>query len=81
MKAGFRAPSILGQSLTGLRLAARLIPGALSNKPLAEDYASAFGTIATDLDPNHFTGAAVRPLTFAQGVVRLNQQLAPVGEN
>jgi uncharacterized protein YcbK (DUF882 family) len=81
LKVGFPVPSILGQSPTGLRLAARLIPGALSNKPLAEDYAFAFGTIATDLDPNRFTGAAVRPLTLAQGVVRLNQQPAPVREN
>ncbi len=81
LKAGFPVPSILGQSPTGLRLAARLIPGALSSKPLAEDYASAFGTTATDLDPNRFTGVAVRPLTLAQGVVRLNQQPAPVREN
>jgi len=81
LKTQFPVPSILGQSPTGLRLAARLIPGALSNKPLAEDYVTAFGTIATDLDPNRFTGAAVRPLTLAQGVVRLNQQPVPVREN
>lgn len=77
----FPAPSILGRTLTGLRRAARLIPGALSNKPSAEDYASAFGTVPTDLDPDRFTGAAVKPLTFAQGFVRLNQQPPPVGEN
>ncbi len=77
----FPAPSILGRTLTGLRRAARLIPGVLSNKPSAEHYASAFGTVPTDLDPDRFTGAAVKPLAFAQGFVRLNQQPPSVREN
>ncbi len=66
--AAFPAPTIFGpSSLTGLRRAARLIPGALSNKPSAADYASAFGTAPTDLDPDRFTGAAVKPPAVAQG--------------
>jgi hypothetical protein len=77
----FPAPSILGRSLTGLRRAARLIPGALSNKPSAVDYASAFGAVPTDLDPDRFTGAAVGPLTLAQGFVRITEEPAPVREN
>jgi uncharacterized protein YcbK (DUF882 family) len=75
----FPAPSILGQSLTGLRRAARLIPGALSNKLLAANYASAFATTPSDLDPDRFNGAAVKPLT--QGFVRITKGPGPVGEN
>ncbi len=71
--AGFAKSSILGQTLIGLRRAARLIPGALSSNPTAPDYASAFGDIPSDLDPEHFTGAAVKPLTFAQGFVHLTE--------
>lgn len=69
--AAFPAPAILGQALTGLRRAARLIPGALSNKPSPEDYAAAFGALPGDLDPDHFSGAAIKPLTLAQGFARI----------
>ena len=79
--AALPASSILGPSLTGLRRAARLIPGALSSKPSASDYASAFGTEPSDLDPDRFTGAAVEPLTLAQGVVRIKEDPPPVREN
>jgi uncharacterized protein YcbK (DUF882 family) len=79
--AAFPAPSILGQSLTGLRRAARLIPGALSNKPLAANYASSFGSTPSDLDPDRFAGAAVKSLTLAQGFVRITKGPGPVGEN
>ena len=77
----FPKPSILGHALTGLRRAALLIPGALSSQPSAADYASAFGLIATDLDPDHFTGAAVQPLTVAQGIVRLTEAQAVFSRN
>ncbi|MCI0466747.1 MAG: DUF882 domain-containing protein [Beijerinckiaceae bacterium] len=81
LSANFPAPSLLGQSLTGLRRAARLIPGALSAKPSAANYVSAFGTAATDLDPGRFTGAAAKPLALAQGFVRLANTPAPYLEN
>jgi hypothetical protein len=74
ISATFPAPSLFGQSLTGLRRAASLIPGALSNRPSAEDYASAFGSAASDLDPDHFTGAVAKPLTLAQGFVRITRE-------
>jgi uncharacterized protein YcbK (DUF882 family) len=77
----FPAPSMLGHSLTGLRQAARLIPGALSNKPSAADYASAFGTAPGDPDPDRFSGAAVKPLTLAQGFVWITEEPAPAREN
>ncbi|MGH6842078.1 MAG: DUF882 domain-containing protein, partial [Methylocella sp.] len=74
----FPAPSILGQSFTGLRRAARTIPDALSNRPSAA-YVSAFNaTPASDLDPSHFTGAAVKPLALAQGFVRFMESAAPL---
>jgi uncharacterized protein YcbK (DUF882 family) len=69
----FPKPSILGQTLTGLRRAARLIPGALSSQPSAADYASAFGIETAEVDTDHFRGAAVQPLTLAQGFVRLTE--------
>ncbi|MCI0598252.1 MAG: DUF882 domain-containing protein [Beijerinckiaceae bacterium] len=81
LSATFPAPSLLGQSLTGLRRAARLIPGALSNKPSAANYVSAFGTTATDLDPDRFTGTAAKPLALAQGFVRIANAPAPYIEN
>jgi uncharacterized protein YcbK (DUF882 family) len=77
--ASFPAQSILGQSFTGLRLAARNIPDALSNQPSAA-YVSAFNaTPASDLDPGHFRGAAVKPLALAQGFVRITESPAPLG--
>ncbi len=76
--ASFPAQSILGQSFTGLRLAARNIPDALSNRPSAA-YVSAFNaTPASDPDPGHFRGAAVKPLALAQGFVRIAESLAPL---
>ncbi|MGH6800602.1 MAG: DUF882 domain-containing protein [Methylocella sp.] len=79
--AGFPAQSILGQSFTGLRLAARNIPDALSNRPSAA-YVSAFNaTLASDLDPGHFRGAAVKPLALAQGFVRITESPAPIRGN
>ncbi|MGH6847579.1 MAG: DUF882 domain-containing protein [Methylocella sp.] len=76
--ASFPVPSILGQSFTGLRLAARNIPDALSNRPSAV-YVSAFNaTPASDLDPGHFSGAAVKPLALAQGFVRIMESPAPL---
>jgi hypothetical protein len=74
--ASFPAQSILGQSFTGLRLAARNIPDALSNRPSAA-YVSAFNASpASDLDPGHFRGAAVKPLALAQGFVRIMESPA-----
>lgn len=76
--ASFPAPSILGQSFTGLRRAARTIPDVLSNRPSAA-YVSAFNaTPASDLDPRHFSGAAVKPLALAQGFVRFGEGPAPL---
>ena len=76
--ASFPTQSILGQSFTGLRLAARNIPDALSNRPSAA-YVSAFNaTPASDLDPGHFRGAAVKPLALAQGFVRIAESPAPL---
>jgi uncharacterized protein YcbK (DUF882 family) len=74
--AGFPAQSILGQSFTGLRRAARAIPDALSNRPSA-DYVAAFGTTLSDLDPGHFTGAATKPLALAEGFVRITESPVP----
>lgn len=73
LASAFPKASILGQTMTGLRRAARLMPGALSSQPSAAAYASAFGIIPTELDPDHFRGAAVQPLTLAQGFVRLRE--------
>ncbi|MGI8569193.1 MAG: DUF882 domain-containing protein [Methylocella sp.] len=76
--ASFQTQSILGQSFTGLRLAARNIPDALSNRPSAA-YVSAFNaTPASDLDPGHFSGAAVKPLALAQGFVRIAESPVPL---
>jgi hypothetical protein len=78
--ASFPAQSILGQSFTGLRRAARNIPDALSNRASA-DYVAAFRTTPSDLDPGHFTGAATRPLALAQGFVRITENPVPVRRN
>jgi uncharacterized protein YcbK (DUF882 family) len=76
----FPAQSLLGQPLTGLRRAARIIPDLLSSTPSA-DYVSSFGPAASDLDPSHFTGTAAKPLALAQGFVRLTASPAPAQEN
>ncbi|MGA7383840.1 MAG: hypothetical protein WBW81_03825, partial [Methylocella sp.] len=78
--ASFPAQSILGQSFTGLRLAARNIPDALSNRASA-DYVAAFRTTPSDLDPSHFTGAATKPLALAQGFVRITESPVPLRRN
>ncbi|MGB6174807.1 MAG: DUF882 domain-containing protein [Methylocella sp.] len=78
--ASFPAQSILGQSFTGLRRAARNIPDALSNRASAE-YVAAFRTTPSDLDPGHFTGAATKPLALAQGFVRITESPAPLRRN
>ena len=78
--AGFPAQSILGQSFTGLRRAARTIPDALSNRP-SVDYVAAFRTMASDLDPGHFSGAATKPLALAQGFVRITGSPVPRRRN
>jgi len=69
----FPAPPLFAQPLTGLRRAARTIPDALSNKPLTE-YVSSFGAEASELDPGHFTGPAAKPLSLAQGFVRITPE-------
>jgi uncharacterized protein YcbK (DUF882 family) len=68
--ATFPAPSILGPSLTGLRRAARVIPGALSKTP-AVAYVPAFGAQANDPDAGRFTGRAAQPVALAQGFVHV----------
>jgi uncharacterized protein YcbK (DUF882 family) len=75
--ASFPFESILGQSFTGLRRAARNIPDALSNKA-SVDYVAAFKTTPSDSDPGHFTGAATKPLALAQGFVRITGSPAPL---
>jgi hypothetical protein len=76
----FPAQSILGQSFTGLRRAARTIPDALSNRASA-DYVAAFGTTPSELDPGHFTGSATKPLALAQGFVHITGTPAPLRGN
>jgi hypothetical protein len=78
--ASFPAQSILGQSFTGLRRAARNIPDVLSNRTSA-DYVAAFRTMPSDLDPGHFTGAAIKPLALAQGFVRITESPVPLRRN
>ncbi len=78
--ASFPAQSILGQSFTGLRRAARSIPDALSNRA-STDYVAAFRTTPSDLDPGHFTGPATKPLAFAQGFVRITESPTPALKN
>jgi hypothetical protein len=78
--ASFPAQSFLGQSVTGLRRAARTIPDALSSRP-SVDYVAAFRTTPSDLDPGHFTGAAAKPLALAQGFVRITGSPAPLRRN
>jgi len=56
--------SILGQSVYGLRAAARIEPGTLSNH-LSANYVAQFASRATDLDTAHFSGSAVQPLPSA----------------
>jgi hypothetical protein len=75
VSAAFPAQSLFGQSLTGLRRAARIIPDLLSNRTSA-DYVSSFGTTASDLDTAHFSGAAAKPLALAQGYVRITDSSA-----
>jgi hypothetical protein len=53
-------PSVLGQALTGLRQAARIIPDALSGLPTA-GFLSAFKAVASELDSAHFSGPASKP--------------------
>jgi uncharacterized protein YcbK (DUF882 family) len=74
------AQPILGQPVTGLRQAARIIPDALSNVP-STDFVSAFGVTASDLDPSHFTGAAAKPLAMAQGFIRITDNSAQLRRN
>jgi hypothetical protein len=45
------------------------------------DYVAAFRTMASDLDPGHFTGAATKPLALAQGFVRLTGGPVPLRRN
>ena len=78
--ASFPAQSILGQSFTGLRRAARNIPDALSNRASA-DFVAAFRTTPSDLDPGHFTGPAAKPLALGQGFVRITERTASVRGN
>jgi uncharacterized protein YcbK (DUF882 family) len=78
--ASFPAPSLLGQSFTGLRRAARTIPDALSSRP-SVDYVAAFRTTPSDLDSGHFTGAAAKPLALAQGFVRITESPVPLRRN
>ncbi|HEY8032982.1 MAG TPA: DUF882 domain-containing protein [Methylocella sp.] len=78
--ASFPAPSILGQSFTGLRKAARAIPDALSNRASA-DYVAAFRTTPSDPDCGHFTGPAAKPLALAQGFVRIAESPVPLRKN
>jgi uncharacterized protein YcbK (DUF882 family) len=75
VSAAFPAQSLFGQSLTGLRRAARIIPDLLSNRTSA-DYVSSFGTTASDLDTAHFSGAAAKPLALAQGYVHITDSSA-----
>jgi hypothetical protein len=67
--------SVLGPALSGLRAAARIEPGTLSNR-LSADYVARFASNATNLDCDHFTGAAIQPLPSAaaalQQVARLH---------
>ncbi len=58
------AQSVLGQSIYGLRAAAHIQPGTLSNS-LSANYVARFANAATDLDTAHFTGSAVQPLPSA----------------
>jgi uncharacterized protein YcbK (DUF882 family) len=78
--ASFPAQSLLGQSFTGLRRAARTIPDALSSRP-SVDYVAAFRTTPSDLDSGHFTGAAAKPLALAQGFVRITESPASLRRN
>jgi uncharacterized protein YcbK (DUF882 family) len=61
--------SVLGQSVYGLRAAAHIEPGTLSNS-LSANYVARFASAATDLDTAHFTGAAVQPLPSAAEALR-----------
>lgn len=76
ISAAFPAQSLLGQSLTGLRQAARIIPNVLSNTPSA-NYVASFGATASDLDSSHFTGPAAKSLALAQGFVRITEGSGP----
>ena len=74
----FQTPSILGPSFTGLRRAARNIPGALSNTPSVK-YVSAFSAAtANNPDTGHFTGVATKPVTLEQGNVPAGDVQAPL---
>ncbi len=68
-EAQITSQSVLGQSVYGLRAAARVAPGTLSNN-LSANYVARFGSSATDLDTAHFTGAAVQPLPSAAQALR-----------
>ncbi len=61
--------SVLGPSLSGLRAAARIQPGTLSNG-LSANYVARFASTATDLDTSHFSGAAVQPLPSARDALQ-----------
>jgi uncharacterized protein YcbK (DUF882 family) len=79
--ASFAVPSILGPSFTGLRKAARIIPGALSNTP-SVDYVSAFNaSTASDLDSGHFTRAAANPAALTQDFVHAGKGRAALRGN
>ncbi|WP_084144008.1 DUF882 domain-containing protein [Methylocapsa acidiphila] len=60
-------PSFLGQALTGLRQAARIIPDALSNLPTA-GLVSAFRAVASELDSAHFSAQATKQASEAANV-------------
>jgi uncharacterized protein YcbK (DUF882 family) len=61
--------SVLGPSLSGLRAAARIEPGTLSNS-LSANYVARFASAATDLDTAHFSGPAVQPVPAARDALQ-----------
>lgn len=70
-------PSVLGQALTGLRRAARIIPDALSGLPTATGLASAFKAVASELDSAHFSGAPANKA--AEASVNIAETSTPRG--
>ncbi len=61
--------SVLGPTLTGLRAAAAIAPGTLSNR-LSANYVAQFASKASNLDTDHFSGTAIQPLPSAEAALQ-----------
>jgi uncharacterized protein YcbK (DUF882 family) len=71
--------TVMGPAVTGLRQAARVVPGTFSNVPTA-GYVTAFQERPSTLSTDHFSGTAVAPLPAQTGFARVVDGSARSGD-